>query len=409
MNFNYNEAKSLREQRAATHARALPILSQKTITAEDRARFDRIMSEVDGLSARIDAAEGKTGHLSGGDYKRSLAFGRYIRHGADILEASEKRMMETRDIAEGNQALHIGTYSGLGYFVPTGFQNAIEQATKYFCPMSDSSVSGCDVMSTDAGNALPFPTSNDTNQVATIVGEAASVPEQDLTAGQVVLTAYKLSSGIVKASIELLQDSAFNVEDWLAQRFGERYGRGLEGYFTTGTGQGQPTGILTAVEASGVSPVIATGSSSNDGVGAATNSIGSQDLVNLEHGVDPSYRRGARYMLNDNTLGLLQKLLDKFGRPLWTPGVAVNVPATINGYPYVINQSLSNATAAANPILFGDFSKFKIRKVSAIAVQRLNELFAQNGQVGFISFQRWDSNLVNASGSYPINLLEMHS
>jgi HK97 family phage major capsid protein len=202
--------------------------------------------------------------------------------------------------------------------------------------------------------------SDDTGNTATVVGEASSVSELDATANQVVLGAIKITSGLVKASQEILQDSSFDVESWLAGLFGERFGRGLEGYFTNGIGGGtQPTGILPAIESSGFPVVIAAGSSVNDGVGSASNTIGSQDLVSLEHAVDPSYRRGARYMLHDLTLASLQKLLDKYGRPLWTPSMSVGVPATLNGYPYVVNQSMPSIGAADNTMVFGDFSKFK--------------------------------------------------
>jgi HK97 family phage major capsid protein len=416
--IQYNQAKGLREERAALHSQALRILSKEAIGVEDRTRFDRIMKDVNSLGARIAVAEGDTSFRNASDpddFKRVMAIGRYIRQGNDGLEASEKRMLSTkivehRDVNEGgNQTLHIGTYSGLGYFVPTGFQDTVEQATKYFCPLADSSVSGCDVITTDIGNALPFPVSDDTGNAATIVGEASSVSELDATANQVVLGAYKLTSGLVKASQEILQDSSFNVEDWLAKLFGERFGRGLEGFFTTGTGSSQPTGILTAIEGTGFPVVIAAGSSVNDGIGSASNTIGSQDLVSLEHAVDPSYRRGARYMLHDLTLASLQKLLDKYGRPLWTPSMAVGMPATLNGYQYIVNQSMPAIGAADNTMVFGDFSKFKIRKVSAMAIQRLNELYAVTNQIGFLAFQRWDSNLIAASSTHPLAILQQHS
>ena len=418
MNVQYNQAKGLREERAALHSQAMRILAKPTITAEDRTCFDRVMRDVSNLGARIAVAENDLSYRNTSDpedFKRVMAIGRYIRQGNDGLDASEKRMLstkkvESRDVNEGgNQTLHIGTYSGLGYFVPTGFMDKVEQATKYFCPLSDSSISGCDVISTDIGNALPFPVSDDTGNVATIVGEASSVSELDATANQITLGAYKITSGLVKASQEILTDSSFDVESWLAGLFGERFGRGLEGFFTNGTGSSQPTGILPAIESSGFPVVIAAGSSNNDGIGSGSNTIGSQDLVSLEHAVDPSYRRGARYMLHDLTLASLQKLLDKFGRPLWTPSVAVGVPATLNGYPYVVNQSMPAIGAADNTMVFGDFSKFKIRKVSATAIQRLNELYAVTNQVGFLAFQRWDSNLIAASTTHPLAILQQHS
>jgi HK97 family phage major capsid protein len=412
MMVNHSELKQLIEQRATAHAAAVT-----AINSNDKGTFTKAMADVKSLGDRINEMQGKGrfDYATRGafDAKHEFAFNRYIRGGREELTDAERRTLERRDVNEGAPMLsHIGTYSSLGYLVPTGFTAKIEDATKYFCPMLDSDVSGVTVLTTDTGNPLPMPTSNDTNQVATIVGEAAPVNEEDITASQVDFASYKFSSGVVKASVELLQDSGIDIESWLSQRFGIRFGRGIEQYLTTGNGSGQPTGLLTAIEASGVSQIVSVGSSANDGVGAKNNTIGSIDLVNLEHGVDPSYRRGARYMLHDLTLASLQSLLDKYGRPLWTPGLAENVPDKINGYPYVINQSMpaigSGVSGGDITMIFGDFSKYIVRKVRDLYVKRLDELFAVNGQVGFISFARLDANLLDA-GTHPLNILVQHS
>lgn len=116
-------------------------------------------------------------------------------------------------------------------------------------------------------------------------------------------------------------------------------------------------------------------------------------------------------MFSDSTLGTLQRILDKFGRPLWTPGVANNAPNMINGYTYTLNQSMPSIAAGANTVIFGDFTKFVARRVKAMSVKRLDELFAQTDQVGFLAFSRIDSNLVLAVNNSPcaINVLEQHS
>lgn len=333
---------------------------------------------------------------------------KYLRAGKEGLDSQDRMLLERRDVAEGAPMLaHVGTYTGLGFFVPTGFANAIEEATKYYCPFLSNDV--CQMLDTATGNPIPYPTNNDTSNVATIVGEAGTVNEEDVTASQVTFAAYKLTSGLVKLSMELLQDSAFDLEAWLSRKFGERYGRGLENYFTNGTGSSQPTGVLTAILASGSTPVVAQGSSESTG-GAQTgaNSIGYSDLVNLEHSVDPTYRRGAKYMFHDQTLSAIKRIIDKYGRPLWAPGISVGEPDTINGYSYVINQSMPQIGSETNTVIFGDFSKFIIRRVKDLTIQRLNELYAVNGQVGFLSFARVDSNLVDA-GTHPLNILQQHS
>jgi HK97 family phage major capsid protein len=409
-------SKQLREARSRAREVAVNILAKATQTVEDRSTFDKAMAEVDRLGIEIQRSEaGRKGQQfaenrfeSKQDSERDMAFGKFLRHGMSALNETEKRAVERRDVSEGAPMLtHIGSYSSLGYLVPTGFSGMIEQATKYYAPLMDGSVFR--LWKTESGNPIPWPTSNDTNQAATIVGEGATITEADITASQIDFAAYKLTAGVIKASVELLQDSAFDTESWLADQFGIRYGRGLENYLTTGTGSSQPTGLLTAVANSGATPVIATGSSESTG-GAQTgvNSIGYSDLVNLEHSVDPSYRRNAKYMFHDLTLASLKKIIDKFGRPLWAPGISVDEPDTLNGYPYVVNQSMPVIAASATTVAFGDLTKFVVRSVKAVSVQRLVELYAASGQVGFISNMRVDSNLLDG-GTHPVNVLAQHS
>jgi HK97 family phage major capsid protein len=267
----------------------------------------------------------------------------------------------------------------------------------------------CRVISTETGAVLPFPTNNDTSNTAAVLADAVQESEVSPTFSVVNFGAFKYSSRIVRVSVELMQDSAINLEQFLKDAFAERFGRGFEAAFTTGAGSTAPTGIVTAVLASGATPVIAAGSSANTG-GSETGatSIGTADLVSLEHSVDPSYRRRGSFILSDNALKTVKVLLDKFGRPLWQPSLTSGAPATILGYPYVINQSMATVSATHNTVLFGDMSKFIIRKVRDISVLRLDERYADYGQVGFIAFSRVDSNLVDA-GTHPINILQQHS
>ncbi len=445
--------KELREQRAKAHAAAVEFLKAETQTAETRASADKALAEVDSLAAdivRIEKADAiaaelraqgvnpgtqpingapvnpetlakeyrqafmvalrkmPAGYGFGPDATQRVASEQLPEKISQVLSRGVQFEKEQRDgQVEGNLLAHIGTYTGLGFFVPTGFVNAIEQATKYFAPLLDGSV--ITVMDTATGQPLPFPTSNDTTQAATIVGEANTVNEQDVTASQINFGAYKFTSGLVKCSLELLQDSAFDLEAWLIQRFAERWGRGLEAFLTTGTGSSQPTGLLTAIASSGISPVVAAGSSeSTGGSQTGVNSIGYSDLVNLEHSVDPSYRRGAKYMFHDQTLSAIKRIIDKFGRPLWAPGITAGDPDRINGYEYVINQSMPQIASSATTVVFGSLKKYIARRVKDLSVMKLVERYAELGQVAFVSFARLDANLIDA-GTHPCNVLQQHS
>src|SRR5208337_4567930 len=151
------------------------------------------------------------------------------------------------------------------------------------------------------------------------------------------------------------------------------------------------------------------GSNANDGLGlTGANSIGWDDLVSLEHSVDPTYRRGAKFMFHDQTLSSLKQRVDKFGKPFWVPAVNEKVVDTILGYPYVINQSMAQIAPSATTVLFGSFNKFIARKVRDLSIARLDERFADYGEVAYVGFSRIDSRLVDA-GTHPINVLIQHS
>jgi HK97 family phage major capsid protein len=312
---------------------------------------------------------------------------------------------EQRDMGSGGQGAYPGATSG--FFIPVGFTNRIEDALKYYGPMLNGGPGMPEIFDTATGQPLPFPTDNDTTISGELIGEGQQVSSVDVSLSQVMLGAYKYSSKLVKVSLELLQDSAFDLESFLVKKFATRTGRILNNHFTVGTGTAQPKGIVVASTAG----YAAIGSASNDGTGASTNTIGSDDLIGLEHSVDPLYRPGAKYMFHDATLRALRQVKDKYGRPLWQPGLAVNAPDIINGYGYAINNDMDQLqTQATSPVvvrktvLFGQLPKYMIRRVKDMQVLRLEERFADYGQVAFIMFSRFDGTLLDA-GTNPVKYL----
>jgi HK97 family phage major capsid protein len=307
---------------------------------------------------------------------------------------------EVRDMGSGGQGAYPGATTG--FFVPVGFVDKVTEAMKYYGPMLQES----DTFDTATGQPLPFPTDNDTTVMGELIAENQQVSTQDVTLGQIMFGAYKFSSKLIKISIELLQDSAFDFDSYLTKKFAIRLGRIQNNLFTLGTGSNQPKGIVTAANAG----PLAIGSIANDGVGGG-NTIGSDDMTNLEHSIDPLYRPGAKYMFHDLTLKALKKIKDKYGRPLWVPNVAVKEPDTINGYGYAINNDMAQLqTVASSPtvsvisVVFGPLKMYMIRRVKEMSVIRLEERFADFGQVAFLAFYRGDGNLLDA-GTHPVAYL----
>jgi HK97 family phage major capsid protein len=258
-----------------------------------------------------------------------------------------------------------------------------------------------EIVNTESGNPLPWPTVNDTSNVGELLGINTQAANQDFTFGIVTLGAFKYSSKVVLVPIELLQDSYFDLNSFLAANLGQRIGRIVNLHLTTGTGTGQPNGVVTAATSGKV------------GTTGQTLTVIYDDLIDLQHAVDPAYRLSpkAAYMMNDGSLKVVKKIKDTTGRPLWLPYEgAVLVPGganmdTLLGYPLVINQDVASMAANAKSILFGDFSKYKVRRVLDIMVLRLVERYADFGQVGFLCFSRYDGNLIDA-GTHPIQFYQ---
>src|SRR5262249_1198337 len=157
---------------------------------------------------------------------------------------------------------------------------------------------------------LPIPTVNDTANVGEIINENSAVNQQDVAFGQLVLGAFKYSSKMILVSVELLQDNAINLAAFLGDALGTRIGRITNTHFTVGAGTRLPKGLVVAAASGKV------------GLTGQTTSVIFDDLVDLEHSVDPSYRQGARFMFHDKTLAALKKIKDTQGRPLFLPGLS---------------------------------------------------------------------------------------
>ena len=295
-------------------------------------------------------------------------------------------MEKTFQHVEGRD-LSVGTAAGGGYLVPQGFVNALEKAMKWYGPM----LQVADIIQTDNGAPLPWPTLNDTGAIGELLGEnTAATVDASTPFGSKTLGAYIFSSKSLALSIALLQDSAFD-ESILVDMLAERLGRVLNTFMTTGTGTSQPAGVVTGATSGKV------------GTAGQTLSVIYDDLVDLLHSVDPAYRNNpkALWMMNDLSVGVIRKIKDTTGRPIWEPSIATDKPDTILGKPVYVNNDMATMAANAKSILFGDFSKYKIRRVRDVQILRLTERFAEKLQVGFLGFVRADGAVMNA-GTNPI-------
>lgn len=287
-------------------------------------------------------------------------------------------------------ALSVGTATAGGNTVPRGFVSALEAAMLQFGPMQQVA----DVLRTSRGNALPWPTMNDTGNTGEQIDEAATVGASvDPTFGQLVLNAWKFSSKLVQVSSELLQDSEFDLAEVLGAALGERLGRIKNTRFTVGVGTTTAKGIVVAATLGKTA--------------ASATAIVYDEVIDLEHSVERAYRNapGAGYMCHDNIVLALRKLKDGQGQYLWQQSANSGQPDLLNSRPLFVNNDMASAiTTGQKTLIFGQLSKYKIREVSSIRLRRLVERYADTDQEAFIAFHRADGNLLDA-GVAPVKYL----
>ncbi len=403
--------KALRDERAAKAKEARNLLDTKTgtdFTKEVENQIDALYADIDRIDAQIERAEKQAkidGDAALGEADReageraraqltpdqreqqdrySAAFRNFILNGMQSLTQEELVALRTGTPQNAQSGQQANGAQG-GFLVPTGWGGQLLEALATFGGMRRVAT----ILQTAGGNTIPFPTVDETQVEGEIVPENQPASAGDFNFGIASIGGYKFSSKIVAIPFELLQDQGpgIDIEAFTRRALAMRIARITNRKFTVGTGVGEPQGIVTA---SPVGAALATGK--------ATGFV-TDDLVDLEHSVDPAYRSmpGVGWMFHDTTLRFCKKMKDAEGRPLWLPGVAVKEPDTLLGYRYEINQHMPVMEANAKSVLFGDMSAYMIRDIMNVTLFRFDDsAFITRGQIGFLAWSRHDGKLVTA-------------
>lgn len=310
------------------------------------------------------------------------------------LSVEERSLLRKHQAEMEIRAQGTATGAAGGFTIPTGFAGFITETMKDFSGLygaaNPAGNGGPTLLRTASGNTIPFPTNNDTANVGAILTENTQVSEGDTVFGSRNLSAFMYTSLLVRVSLQLLQDEAVNLEQYLGNILGKRIGRALGPHLAIGTGSGQPTGIATAATDGGIDISTAAG-------------ITYQDLVDFEHALDPAYRRrGAKWVFNDTTLKAIKSLKDSQNRPLWLPqslGSLADQLAgpTLLGYGYIVDQGMQNVGTGNRPIVFGDLSEYYVREVEGVNMFRFAERYMDFLQIGFMAYARYDGNLIDTA------------
>ena len=285
-------------------------------------------------------------------------------------------------------ALQIGTDSEGGYLIPDEFERNLLsglEENNIFRTLANI------IQTTSGDRKIPIVASHGS---AAWVDEEGAYSESDDAFAQITLGAYKLGT-MMKVSDELLNDSVFDLENYLSGEFARRIGNAEEDAFINGDGVGKPTGILAAKGGGEIGVTTSSGTA-----------FTADDLINLYHSLLTPYRKKAVWLMNDSTVQFIRKLKDSNGQYLWQPSLVAGTPNTILGCPVMVSRYMPEIGAGNKAVAFGDFSYFWIADRQGRSFMRLNELFAAHGQVGFRGSQRVDGKLILPEA---IKVLQMKS
>lgn len=387
----------MREKRAKAWDAAKAFLDARAkdgvLSAEDNATYDKMVADVDAMARQIAIEEDRVARDAAMAQPTSAPLTGKPTDGT----AKTTRPRATNEYREdfgramrGKTLLHNVLSEGVdadgGFLVPEEFEHQIVSG------LEEANIirSLAKVITTQAERKIPVATSHSDAQWT---AENAAYVESNPTFGQKQIDAFKLTD-LVRVSTELLQDSAFDLEAYIAAEFARAFGIAEEQAFCVGTGTNQPTGIFTANGGEvGVTATSAT-------------AITVDELISLIYSLKAPYRKNAKFLMNEGTVSQLRKLKDGNGAYLWQPSVQAGQPDRLLGYELYTSPYVPPAAANALSIAFGDFKNYWIADRFGRTVQRLNELYSVNGQVGFIATERVDGKVILPEG---IKLLKMKS
>ncbi len=372
-----------------THRNDMGVLS-----ADDDATYTRMEQELDALTNEVKRMERRDAHeaelskpvsrpITGAPEKPQHADGKTGR-ASDEYKEDFNRHLRGRPLL--HNVLSTSPDEDGGYLVPVEYEKELVTALS-----EENVIRGlAKVITTKHERKIPVAAGHSTAQWT---AENAAYTESNPTFGQKQIDAFKLTD-LCRVSVELLQDAEFDIEDYLLREFARAFGIAEEEAFCVGTGGNQPTGIFTAH--GGEVGVTAAGA----------NAITADEVISLVYALKSPYRRNAKFLMNDATVSILRKLKDGNGAYLWQPSVQAGQPDRLLGYELHTSPYVPTVSAGALTVAFGDFKNYWIGDRAGRTVQRLNELYATNGQIGYVATERVDGKVILPEA---IKLLQQHA
>lgn len=268
--------------------------------------------------------------------------------------------------------------------VPTSFYDRV---IAHLIETASILQSGATVMQTGGGESIQVPKTT-AHSTAAIVTEGAAIAASDPTFGQITLGAYKYGL-LIQVSRELINDTGADLEGYLSMQAGRALGNAFGAHAITGTGTGQPRGVVTDAT---------LGVTTGTGVAGVPTA---DNLIDLYYSVIPPYRNSpnAAWIVRDSTVGALRKIKDSTGQYLWQPGLTSGTPDTFLGKPVITDPGVAATGVNAKSVIFGDMSQYFVRMVNGVRFERSDDYAFNTDLVTFRALLRADGALVDLTGA----------
>jgi HK97 family phage major capsid protein len=292
---------------------------------------------------------------------------------------NDRRKIEQRNAIENRAVLTVANTGA--YLVPTILMDKFIEKMVAFNKLRDH----CSVFQTADGNAMTYPTFDDTaNTGSTVTTEDTDRAQTDIVAGQGTFSSSEFNSDIALFSHKLLRDSTFDVESLAGAMLGRRIGRRQSTLYTTGTGSGQPQGVVTGASAGATA--------------AGASAIAYGDIVNLMMSLDDAYDANAKFAFNKaSVLAALLKLAESTGKPLFG-NLVDGVPRTLLGKEIILLYGMANIGTTNVSMLYGDFEEaVMIREVGELIISRSTEYKWVKRQIALTADWAGDCRVVQSA------------
>ena len=374
----YEERNNLWEQMKDLNDRE--ISENRSLDSAEKEQWDKMNDRMSEIDARVQELASVEEANQKSEEARDLFDSKPVveeKKAEVITDASILRQFATGEVRSHNFEKRDLDKANDGGLVPQGFFDQIiakldeNAAVRQFAT----------VVPTGGGEDIKFPQITALS-AASLVAEGGAIGESDPTSASVTLGAFKYAY-LVQVSSELLADEGVDIEAFLANDAGRALGNGAGADFAIANGTAKPNGVMNAA-GTGVTCASAT-------------VITSDEVIDLYHSVTSPYRTNGAWIMNDATLKEIRQLKDSNNQYLWQPSLQLGNPATLLGAPVATDSNIETIATTKKVMAWGDMSKYYIREVNGIQVDRSVDYAFANDLVTFRFIYRADGDLLDTN------------